>query len=274
MKHIYVLMMLTAFSVPAYSGMLEAVPRQGGMLMPEVYYHADTDSVTVDLSGIGVTAQLTPLLASNPTDSFDPADPWFDYLDPSRQGLAFSRRYGFDMDVMSDYVPDNRALWIRNLGSSPALSFFDYNDYVYPLTWNPILGTAGTSHAMYWDEIMWHFGVTAPPGTNSSSAEFEIYVVNTDTGEEVAGSSSGPFVLKWTEVPDGRPALAISRGATNGIVVTWPASATNWTLNSATNLCSTNWTTVTNSVLSLDFQSAVRLDGLAAQQFFRLRRNP
>jgi len=46
MKHIYVLMMLTAFSVPAYSGMLEAVPRQGGMLMPEVYYHADTDSVT------------------------------------------------------------------------------------------------------------------------------------------------------------------------------------------------------------------------------------
>ena len=103
---------------------------------------------TVDLSAIGIIAQLTPLLVSNPNDSFDPADPWFKYLDPSRQGLAFSRRYGFDMDVMTDYLPWNRALWIRNLGSSPELSFYDYNDFVGALTWNPILGTDGTSHAV------------------------------------------------------------------------------------------------------------------------------
>jgi len=145
MKRILIFMTLAAFSVPIHAAILATVPRQGSMLMPEVYYHENTDSVTVDLSAINVIAQLTPLLVSNPNDSFNPADPWFQYLDPSQQGLAFSRRYGFDMDVMSDYVPDNRALWIRNLGSSPALSFFDYNDYVYPLTWNPILGTAGTS---------------------------------------------------------------------------------------------------------------------------------
>jgi hypothetical protein len=274
MKRILIFMTLAAFSVPIHAAILATVPRQGSMLMPEVYYHENTDSVTVDLSAINVIAQLTPLLVSNPNDSFNPADPWFQYLDPSQQGLAFSRRYGFDMDVMTDYVPDNRALWIRNLGSSPGLSFFDYNDYVSPLTWNPILGTAGTSNAICWNEIMWHIGVTAPPGTNSYSATFEIYVVNTDTGEEVAGSSSGAFVLNWTDVPDARPALAISLAATNGVVLTWPASATNWSLVSSTNLCSTNWTAVTNTVLSLDGQSAVSLEGLAAQQFFRLRRNP
>jgi hypothetical protein len=53
------------------------------------------------------------------------------YLDPSRQGLAFTRRYGYDMDVMTDYVPGNRALWIRNLGSSPELGFYDYMDAEY-----------------------------------------------------------------------------------------------------------------------------------------------
>lgn len=274
MKHIFTLIALAAFSTLAHAAVLCAVPRQGGMLMPEVYYHADTDSVTVDLSAIGITAQLTPLLVSNPNDGFNPADPWFPYLDPSQQGLAFSRRYGFDMDAMTDYLPGNRALWIRKLAGSPELAFYDYNDFVSPKTWNPIFGTAGTGNAVYWSGVMWHVGVAAPPGTNSFSATFEIYVVNTDTGEEVAGSSSGAFVLNWTDVPDGRPVLAISLTATNNIIVTWPTSATNWSLVSSTNLNSTNWTTVTNAVISSDSRSAVNLDASAAQQFFRLKRNP
>ena len=40
--------------------------------MPMVAYHVDSDSVTVDLSGINETAQLTPLLVNNPNDSFSP----------------------------------------------------------------------------------------------------------------------------------------------------------------------------------------------------------
>jgi hypothetical protein len=83
MKRIFNLIALAAFSTSAHAAVLSTVPRQGGMLMPEVYYHADTDSVTVDLSAIGITAQITPLLVSNPNDSFDPGDPWFPYLDPS-----------------------------------------------------------------------------------------------------------------------------------------------------------------------------------------------
>jgi hypothetical protein len=124
---------------------------------------------------------------------------------------------------------------------------------------------------------MWHMPVTAPPAppgtTNYYSATIEIYVVNTDTGEEVTNSGTS-FVLTWSDVPDGRPALAINPAGTNSVVLSWPASAANWSLVSSTNLSSTNWTTVTNAVISSNGQSAVYLDGLAAQQFFRLRRNP
>jgi hypothetical protein len=51
---------------------------------------------------------------------------------------------------------------------------------------------------------------TAPPGTNNFSATFEVYVLNTATGREVPGSSSGPFVPNWTDAPDGRPQLNIA----------------------------------------------------------------
>jgi hypothetical protein len=274
MKHIFKLIALAAFSVSAHAVVLSTVPRQGGMLMPEVYYHADSDSVTVDLSAISITAQLTPLLVSNPNDSFNPADPWFEGLDPSRQGLAFSRRYGFDMDPMTDYLPGNRVLWIRRLASSPELSFYDYNDFVSPKTWSPIFGTAGTDNAVYWSGVMWHIGVTAPPGTNSFSAAFEIYVVNADTGEEVAGSSSGAFVLNWTDVSDGRPALTIAPTASNQFTVSWPTPAVNWDLLTATNLTSTNWIACANAVQTQGANSFITFSNAPARQFFRLERNP
>ena len=88
-------------------------------------------------------------------------------------------------------------LWIRNLGSSPELSFLitrtrnTIQTECAP-TWNPILGTAGTSNAVYWNQGMWHMAVAAPPApagtTNYYSATIEIYVVDTDTGQEVPNS--------------------------------------------------------------------------------------
>jgi len=285
-KSFFILLTLAALATASHAQVvLETVPRQGGMLMPEVYYHADSDSVTVDLSalydvnGNPIIAQLTPLLVSDPGDSFDPASPWYGYLDPSQQGLAFSRRYGYDMDVMSDYVPNNRVLWIRNLGSSPALGFYDYMDAEYnpdnaAPTWNPILGTAGTSNAVYWNQGMWHMAVTARPAptgtTNYYSATIEIYVVDADTGQEVPNSGYS-FPLIWSDVPDGRPPLAINPAATNNIQLSWPAStATNWQLVSATNLNTPNWTAVTNPVVVTTNLFTVTLKGLSRQQFFRM----
>ena len=108
--------------------------------------------------------QLTPLMVSNPGDSFDPADPWFDALDPSRQGLSFSRRYGFVMDTMTDPLPPNTAIWLRKVSGSPELGFYRYSGSA-PKAWEPIFGTAGTTNALFWNGMMFHPGVTAPPGT-------------------------------------------------------------------------------------------------------------
>lgn len=254
------------------AAVLTNVPMQGSMLMPKVYYHADTDSVTVDLTSILVTAQLTPLLISHPNDRFDPADPWFDSLDPSRQGLAFSRRYGFDPDVMSDLLPDDRQLWIRKLFSSPELGLYDYS--ATPEKWKPVLGTAGTSNAVYWNGEMWHFGVTAPPGTNLYTATFEIFVMNTSTGQEVSGSSSGPFVLDWTDVPDSRPELKLTTIGGDHLVVTWPATATNWLLLSTTNLDAADWITNTTPVTINHNQATVVISNVTPRQFFRLQHLP
>ncbi len=263
---------LAAFACSVPGAVLTNVPMQGSMLMPTVWYHADTDSVTVDLCDITVTAQLTPLLASHPTDSFSPADPWFDYLDPSRQGLAFSRRYGFDMHPMTDYLLDNRELWIRKLAGSPELGIYDYADTA-PKTWTPIFGTAGTTNATHWSGLMWHVGIAAPPGTNTYTATFEVYVVNTETGLEVPGSASGPFVLEWTDVPDGRPLLNIAALVPGQVQLTWPASATNWTLVAASTLKASSWSAVTNTPARLDNLLTVTLSGGERAQFFRLKLN-
>ena len=273
MKRALICLLLAALGGSVSAAVLTNVPMQGGMLMPKVWYHADSDTVTVDLSDILVTAQLTPLLISNPSDSFSPGDPWFDSLDPSRQGLAFSRRYGFDMDAMSDIPPANRQLWIRKLSGSPALAIYDYNASATPKLWTPIFGTAGTSNATHWSGLMWHVGVTAPPGTNDYTATFEVYVVNTENGLEVPRSSSGPFSLNWTDVPDGRPQLNIAAPSPGQVQLTWPASATNWTLVSAATLRATYWSAITNPPVTLSNRFAVTLNAAAAAQFFRLRLN-
>jgi hypothetical protein len=263
-------------AIPVGAQILTTVPMQGSMLMPEVFYHEDTDTVTVDLWNIitntTAPAQLTPLLISNPTNRFSPADPWFDSLDPSRQGLAFSRRYGFTPATGSGTLPTNRQLWIRKLSGPPDLGFYDYRNN--QKIWTPIFGTAGASSASAWTGKMWHVGVTAPPGTNAYAATFEVYVVDTDTGMEVPGSSSAPFVLDWTDVPDGRPPLNIAAEASGQVRLSWPASATNWAPVCASAANASDWSALTNESTVLDGMRTVLLDWTHDCGFFRMRLNP
>ncbi len=248
----------------ARAATLTGVPMQGGMVMPMVSYHATDGALHVQVDP--TVPQLTPLLASNPGDRFDPADPWYETLDPSRQGLAFSRRYGFVMDTVTDPLPGGTAIWIRKLSGSPELGAYRYRSTT-PKAWEPIFGTSGSTNAMLWNGMMFHPGITAPPGTNSYSAVFEAFLVNTNIGVAVPGSSSGSFTLNWTSMPDGRPALNIG----HRIVIAWPASATNCVLESTDSLPASTWTSVTNSPVMLDGQSAVLLDPCEARKFFRMR---
>ena len=251
-----------SFSVSA--AILTQVPMQGSMAMPMVSYHASDGMVHVMMPG--AVPQLTPPLVSNPGDSFDPADPWFNALDASTQGASFSRRYGFMMDTV-DPLPANTQIWIRKLSGPADLKIYNYSSSV-PKMFDPVFGTDGTTNAVYWSGLMWHPVVAAPPGTNSYTATFEVYLVDTTTGQEVANSSSGPLTFNWTNVSDGRPALDLAQK----IVVAWPsATTTNWVLESAAAINATTWNAVTNTPVTVDGQPSVVLDRNADQQFFRMR---
>jgi len=268
-KNLLLAVVLTAAGAQGVSAaILTQVPMQGSMAMPMVSYHAD-DGMIHMMMPMSVP-QLTPLLVSNPSDSFDPADPWFSALDPSAQGAAFSRRYGFVMDSMTDTLPGNTQMWIRKLTGPADLKFYRYADTA-PKALAPIFGTDGATNALYWNGMMFHPVVAAPPGTNGYTATFEVYLVNTTTGEEVANSSSGTLTFNWTNVSDGRPALSLAQK----IVVAWPsATVTNWVLESASAVTSTTWNSVTNTPVTVDGQPCVILDRNATQQFFRMRYVP
>jgi len=271
MKNLLLLLTAVTFAATALTSpatVLTGVPMQGGMVMPKVSYNAATDSVQVQIPP--KTPQLTPLLISHPGDSFDPADPWFESLDPSRQGASFSRRYGFVMDAETDFLPLDREMWIRMLSGSSELKAYR-NSNNLPKAWDPIFGTGGTPSALQWNGLMFHPAFTAPPGTNNLNAIFEVYLIDTGTGLEVSNSSSGPLAFNWTNVSDGRPALELRRA----MVVAWPAGTTaNWVLESAEAPNAGTWTTVTNAPVIVDGQPCVDLDEVAAQQYFRMRYVP
>jgi hypothetical protein len=241
---------------------------QGTMVMPMVSYSAALDRCQVMMPT--EIPQLTPLLASYPGDSFDPADPWFDSLDPSRQGASFSRRYGFVMDANTDLLPPDRELWIRKLSGSPGLNSYRCRN-ITPKAWDPVFGTADAPSALYWNGNMFHPGFTAPPGPQPLTATFEVYVVDTATGREVTDSGSGPLVFNWTNVTDGRPSLSLAPG----LVVTWPAAAAaNWVLECAEAPDASTWIAVTNTPVVVDNQCRVQVERDAGQEFFRMRHAP
>ena len=252
----------------ANAAVLTSVPMQGGMVMPMVSYNAAAGKIQVMMPS--EIPKLTPLLVSNPADSFDPADPWYDALDPSRQGASFSRRYGFVMAAMSDPLPDGTQMWIRKLSGLPELKFYLYAGSG-PKTFEPIFGTDGVTNALYWNAAMFHPAVAAPPGTNGFTATFEVYLLDTTTGQPVPNSSSGPLLFDWTNVPDGRPALSIAQK----VVIAWPAATTtNWVLEAAGSANAATWTIVTNPPIIVDGEPCVVLGSDPARQYFRMRYLP
>jgi hypothetical protein len=254
--------------VSASAATLTTVPNPDGMAMAMLNYNASAGTLTA-MAPMD-SSQLRPLLVSNPGDGFDPADPWYDYLDPSRQGLAFSRRIGFSMDTAhSDLIPAGTAIWLRKLSGSPGLGAYRYRSSV-PKVWEPIFGTAGSTNALQWDGSMFHPEFTAPPGTGTYTATFEAFLMDTTTGLPVPGADTGPFVFNWTAVPDGRPMLCVGPN----MVISWPAAATNYLLEAADMLSATNWTCVTNTSVPVGGQSTVCLAPCEARKFFRMRRAP
>ncbi|MRR10417.1 hypothetical protein EG831_10165 [bacterium] len=249
------------------AAVLTNVPMQGSMVMPMLRYHAGTGALTVTVDP--AVPALTPLLVSHPGDRFDPADPWYDCLDPSCQGQAFSRRYGFVMDTSTDPLPAGVAIWLRKLDSTAGLDVYRYRG-MGTKVWEPIFGTAGSTNALRWDGLMFHPAFTAAALEGTHRATFDAFLMDETSGQPLPGGNTGPFVFNFTVISDGRPALKIRPSVT----VSWALSATNYVLESAATLPSASWTTVTNTPVVLEGENAVVLDPGKAAEYLRLRQLP
>lgn len=246
---------------------LSLVPMQGGMVMPMISYAAAEGRVRVMLDP--TVPQLTPLMVSHPGDGFAVEDPWFDLLDPSRQGMAFSRRYGFVMATDTDPLPEGTSLWLRKVSGPSELGAYRYSASA-PKAFEPIFGTAGSPEVLRWNGMMFHPTFTAPAGTNAYSATFDVYLGDATTGAERAGSSTGPFVLNWTSVGDERPALLIGQR----VVLQWPLEAAGYVLESSEVPSGGIWTAVATAPVTIEGQATVLVEPMASARVYRLRRTP
>ena len=67
------------------------------------------------------------------------------------------------------------------------------------------------------------------------------------------------------------PSSSATLNIANNPVITWPASLSNYQLQSSASLTSPSWTAVTNALALVNGRNTVILQPSAAQQFFRLQ---
>lgn len=177
--------------------LLNQVPMGGGMVHVNIQY-ADHGAgphlhVHIDTG----TPALTPLAVSQPDIQFAPAMPWFEQLDPSLEGQAFNRQYGFLLDPTSEPLPTGHKVWIRRLSASPELKVYNYRQT--PPAWDPMFGTAGSPDLFQWSMTMFHPAYAVPAtATGPFTATYEAILVDeldqpTDVTEE--------FTLTWNVAP-------------------------------------------------------------------------
>jgi hypothetical protein len=94
-----------------------------------------------------------------------------------------------------------------------------------------------------------------------------------DAGGPMTGGSyslTGGFWALYAVQTPGAPVLHIFLTGTNTAVVAWPAPSTGYVLQQNTNLVSTAWLGVTNSVNAVGSENQVIISPPAGNRFFRL----
>jgi hypothetical protein len=88
--------------------------------------------------------------------------------------------------------------------------------------------------------------------------------------QESGSSSDGTFGYELF-VQEVDPSSSATLNIANNPVITWPASLSNYQLQSSASLTSPSWTAVTNALALVNGRKTVILQPSAAQQFFRLQ---
>lgn len=98
------------------------------------------------------------------------------------------------------------------------------------------------------------------------AGDYHIHVGGNDISNINAGTAASPFGVSATLSVSPTPSLAIAQK----VFVNWPSgTATNWVLQSSTNVNGPTWSNVTNAPVTVDATPGVVLDKNASQQFFR-----
>ena len=105
--------------------------------------------------------------------------------------------------------------------------------------------------------------------TNTAPNESWVSVASSSDGSLlVAVASDGAVYVSQTQISS-FPPLSISP-ASNQFVIAWPANATGFVLQQNSNLTTTNWITVTNTVNPTGSQNRVFISPLTTNSYFRL----
>jgi hypothetical protein len=81
------------------------------------------------------------------------------------------------------------------------------------------------------------------------------------------------IVTNGTYLAAAPPVLAVSRTATNSVVVSWPSAFTGWNPQQTTNLAGTNWNTPAETVQDDGTNKFIIVSPAAGNVFYRLK-NP
>jgi hypothetical protein len=94
-----------------------------------------------------------------------------------------------------------------------------------------------------------------------------------DAGGTLAGgnySVTGGFWSVYAVQVPGAPTLRIVLTSTNAAVVAWPSPSVGYALQSNTNLATTNWLDVSNTVSGVGGENQVIIPSAGGKQYFRL----
>lgn len=207
----------------------------GGMVMPLVRLDFANRSVSVSMAQAN-HVKMYPLQQYSAWGMlpyagavFNPAlsaEPWYDLLDPTRQHLPFSTRFGFELISGNRHlIPEGAYVYIRATEITDGLKIYDvgYWEDVWEqdgglAQWHQVFGEGnfgGTlspqlDNVAAWGDSrsikMWH-PVALVPSPGLYSARFEIYLGD-GYGQALSDWSSANITLHWTAVAVPEPAAA------------------------------------------------------------------
>ncbi|MDP0497806.1 MAG: PEP-CTERM sorting domain-containing protein [Verrucomicrobiota bacterium JB024] len=187
--------LLCACALTAQATQLDTVGQTMPMIHVYVGYNAYTDTFEVHTDS--AIPEMQPLSTFAPGDSFNPADPWYGTLDPSQEGLAWTRRYGFAQE--GDLLPEGLYYWVDLDVTTAGLEAYIVR--TDPDLFTPVFGTDGTGTTWLFNGTMTHPVYATTPSVASYAVTGSVYIGDVN-GLANPGYASQSFTLNFTAVPE------------------------------------------------------------------------